>query len=99
MPLCLIKKKLQLLFVFGFTRQPDETQTLKCLDRCLLEKPKTRSAVPDLLYVGENIPFGKCERLPLEGLEIALLNETLERLSERDHGSAALWFRQQISDL
>jgi Uma2 family endonuclease len=157
------------LFFLWFTRQPDKTQTFKCLDRCLLEKPKTRSASPDLLlYLGENIPFWKEGeprkinlddwRVPdlvgevadttiatdldekkqlyaglniaeywvidvrgkrilafrlgemgkyqecdvsgvLEGLPIALLNETLERLSEGDHGSAALWFRQQISDL
>ena len=148
-----------MLFVFGFTRQADETQTFKCLDRCLLEKPKTRSAVTDLLYVGENIPFWKegeprkinlddwrvpdlvgevadttiatdldekkqlyvALKIPeywvidvrgkrvlafrlgeigkyqecdvsgaLEGLEIALLNETLGCLSERDHGSASL---------
>jgi Uma2 family endonuclease len=158
-----------MIFVCWFTRQRSKTQIFKCLDRCLLEKPKTRSAVPDLLlYIGENIPFwqegeprkinlddwrvpdlvgevadttiatdldekkqlyaalkipeywvidvsgkrvlafrlgemGKYQECDvsgaLEGLPIALLNETLGRLSEGDHGSAALWFRQQISDL
>ncbi len=35
----------------------------------------------------------------LEGLPIAVLNGTLERLIEGDHASATLWFNQQIAAL
>lgn len=48
----------------------------------------------------ENGKYEECEySVALEGLPIALLNETLQRLSQGDHGSAAVWFAQQIANL
>lgn len=158
-----------MLFLFWFTRKPEQIQTFKCLGRCVIEKPKKRGGAPDLvLYIGDGAPEwveGEPRRINLDnwrlpdlvgevsdttiatdldekkrlyaalgipeywvidikgkrvlafrlqedgnyqqcgysvalaGLPIALLDETLQRLSQGDHASAALWFSQQIGGL
>jgi len=47
-----------------------------------------------------NGKYKECDRsLALEGLSIALLEETLAGLTEGTNGSAAIWFSQQIATL
>jgi Uma2 family endonuclease len=158
---------LTMLFFIWFSRfigQPAES-----LGRCLIEKPNTQAASPDLvLYIGEGVPYwqpgeprrielnkwrvpdlvgeisdttladdldekkqlyanlgvpeywvvnvlsvqviafrlqenGKyrqcSESMALAGLPIALLEQTLQRLSEGTNISAATWFAQQLTSL
>ena len=48
----------------------------------------------------EDGKYRQCEySLALEGLPISVLDETLERLSQGDRVSAAMWFSQQIANL
>lgn len=44
-----------MLFAFWFSQKPE--QTAASFGRCLIEKPKTQAAAPDLvLYIGEGVP-------------------------------------------
>lgn len=44
-----------MLFVLWFSQKPE--QTAASFGRCLIEKPKTQAAAPDLvLYIGEGVP-------------------------------------------
>ncbi|MDF0554646.1 Uma2 family endonuclease [Kamptonema sp. UHCC 0994] len=162
-----IARLFAMLFCFWFNRFSE--QTASDLGGCLIEKPNTRAASPDLvLYIGEGVPQwqegeprrinlnqwrvpdlvgevgdttlatdldekkklyadlgipeywaidvkGKRvfafrlqstgnyaqiqESVALEGLPIALLEETLERLNQGTNISAAGWFAQAIASL
>ena len=51
-------------------------------------------------YLQSNGIYQQCDiSLALEGLPIALLDQTLARLKEGTNGSAAAWFAQQINNL
>ncbi len=156
-----------MLFVLWFSQKPE--QTAASFGRCLIEKPNTQAAAPDLvLYIGQGVPQwqpgeprridlsqwrvpdlvgevsdttlatdldekkqlyaaleipeywvinvqgrqvlafrlqedGKYQQIShsvaLENLALALLEQTLERLSEGTNIGAALWFAQQIAQL
>lgn len=156
-----------MLFLSWFARKPE--QIAEDLGGCVIEKPKTQGASPDLvLYIGEGVPqwqegeprkinlhnwrvpdlvgevadttlatdLDEKKRLyadlqipeywvidirgervlafrlqedekyqqveysvALEGLPIALLEQTLAQLNQGTNVSAALWFAQQIADL
>ncbi len=155
--------------MLGFLFSQYREQTAASFGRCLIEKPKTQAAAPDLvLYIGEGVPQwqsgeprridltqwrvpdlvgevsdttlatdldekkqlyaalgipeywvinvqgrqvlafrlqenGKYQQIThsvaLENLPVALLEQTLEHLSEGTNISAALWFSQQIAQL
>jgi Uma2 family endonuclease len=155
--------------LLGFWFSQYREQTAASFGRCLIEKPKTQAAAPDLvLYIGEGVPQwqsgeprridltqwrvpdlvgevsdttlatdldekkqlyaallipeywvinvqgrqvlafrlqenGKYQQIThsvaLENLPVALLEQTLEHLSEGTNISAALWFAQQIAQL
>ena len=156
-----------ILFFLWFNRIPE--QTIATFGRCLIEKPKTKAAAPDLvLYIGEDFPVwkeneprridlsqwripdlvgeiadttlatdldekkklyadleipeywvidvrgrqvtifqlqgnGNYQQFPhseaLKGLSVALVNQTLERLSNGSNISAAQWFARAIANL
>jgi len=163
-----VNELFSMLFFIWFSRKkPDKT--FHSLGGCLIEKPKTQAASPDLvLYLGKNYPvwregerrylnlnqwrvpdlvgevgdttlatdldekkqlyaalqipeywvidvqgsrvlafrlqdngkYQQCEYSgALEGLSIALLEETLEKLRYETNGGAAMWFAQQIASL
>ena len=84
-----------MLIAFWFSRKPG--RTFDCLGGCILKKPKQRAASPRLEADGR---YQQCEVSgALEGLAIALVEQTLTRLEHESNGAAALWFVQQLANL